>query len=176
MTSSNNIGPIIAASARLGMGYADRMLTGIESSQFSQFAQVGGTVVESNHPCFILGHLSLYAPRIVGELGGDTSSIEPSDVFVKHFNKDAQCTHDPDHSIYPSMDKVVAAFRAGHEKAIETVEQADDGLFIKENPNEGMRGKFPTVGAMHAFYLGGHFMVHMGQMSAWRRMMGLGSA
>jgi len=26
------------------------------------------------------------------------------------------------------------------------------------------------------FYLGGHVMLHIGQMSAWRRMMGLGPA
>ena len=177
MTNSTNaIGNVIAASTRLGIGYADRLLTGVSAEQFARFATVGDAVIESNHPCFILGHLSLYAPRIVAELGGDTSSIQPSEAFVTAFSKDAQCADDPDGSLYPGMDEVVTAFRNGHEKALGIVEQTSDELFHSENPNEAMRGKFSTVGAMHAFYLGGHFMIHMGQFSAWRRMMGMGAA
>ncbi|MCA9137183.1 MAG: DinB family protein [Planctomycetales bacterium] len=177
MTDSNHlIGNMIAASTRLGISYAERLLTDLDADQFARFATVGGTTIESNHPCFIFGHLSLYAPRVVRELGGDTSGIAPSETFDTLFNKDAKCVDDPDGSIYPSMDEVVAAFRSGHQRAIETLEQAADGLFALENPNEAMRSKFPTTGAMHAFYLGGHFMVHMGQLSAWRRMMGLGAA
>jgi hypothetical protein len=29
---------------------------------------------------------------------------------------------------------------------------------------------------VQTFYCGGHMMMHLGQMSAWRRMEGLGSA
>lgn len=172
----HSIGKIIAASTRLGVGYAERLLTDVRPDQFARFATVGQHVVESNHPCFILGHLSLYAPRVVRELGGDVSSIEPSETFDKLFNKNAKCVDDPDGSVYPSMDEVIAAFRAGHEQVLITLEQADDALFQQPNPNEPLREKFPTMGAMHAFYLGGHLMVHMGQFSAWRRMMGLGAA
>lgn len=174
--SKHVIGNLISASTKLGLSYAERLVTGVNADQFARFAVVGGQVVESNHPCFILGHLSLYAPRVVRELGGDASAIQPSEHFDKLFNKDAKCTDDPDGSLYPSMEEVLAAFRSGHEKAIETLEQSADELFLPENPNEAMRAKFPTIGAMHAFYLGGHFMVHMGQLSAWRRMMGLGAA
>ena len=173
--SSHAIGELIAASARLGLGYADRLLADVGTDQFARFASVGDTVIESNHPCFILGHLSLYAPRVVGELGGDASAIQPSETFVNLFNKDAKCADDVDGSLYPSMDEVVAAFRSGYDKANETLGRSGDELFHQENPNEAMRAKFPTVGAMHAFYLGGHLMVHMGQFSAWRRMMGMGA-
>lgn len=174
--SSHAIGDLIAASTQLALGYTDRLLSGVSADQFACFATVGDTVIQSNHPCFLLGHLSLYAPRVVGELGGDTSAIDPSANFVKLFNKDAKCIDDSDGSRYPSMDEVVAAFRAGHEQAIETLTQSADELFHKPNPNEAMRGKFPTIGAMHAFYLGGHVMLHIGQFSAWRRMMGMGAA
>jgi len=167
---------MIAASARLGLGYADRLLTGVTAQHFARFATIGETTVESNHPCFILGHLSLYAPRIVTELGGDAIAIQPSERFVQAFNKDAKCVDDPDRQHYPAMDEVLAAFRNGHEKAIETLEASEDDVFKQSNPNESMRGKFPTLGAMHGFYVGGHLMMHMGQLSAWRRMMGLGPA
>ena len=174
--SNVNIGPMIAASAQLGLGYADRMLAGVNDHNFARFASFGSTVIESNHPCFVFGHLSLYAPRVVAELGGDATSIQPSDRFVELFSKDAKCVDDADGSRYPSIDEVMGAFRSGHEKAIEALESAEDALFEQPNPNEAMRAKFATIGAMHGFYLGGHFMMHIGQLSAWRRMMGLGPA
>ena len=174
--TKHHIGNSIIASTRLGLGYAERLLTDVTADQFARFANVGGTVIESNHPCFLLGHLSLYAPRVVKELGGDASAIEPSDEFDQLFNKDAKCVDDPDGSLYPSMDVVVTRFRTAHEQAIKTLETAENELFYAENPNEAMRAKFPTIGAMHSFYLGGHLMIHMGQFSAWRRMMGLGAA
>ncbi len=60
--------------------------------------------------------------------------------------------------------------------AIAALEKAEDSVFEQQNPNEGMRQKFATIGAMHGFYVGGQFMMHMGQMSAWRRMAGFGPA
>jgi hypothetical protein len=39
-----------------------------------------------------------------------------------------------------------------------------------------MKQLFPTLGSVQTFYCGGHMMMHLGQMSAWRRMEGLGSA
>lgn len=133
-------------------------------------------MIESNHPAFIYGHLSLYAPRVVEQLGGDSTPIAPSSTFEKLFSKDAKCVDDPDGSIYPPMDEITSALFAGYRAATEAVEQAGDEILAAENPNQAMRSKFPTKGAMHAFYLGGHFMVHMGQMSAWRRAEGLGPA
>ena len=35
------------------------------------------------------------------------------------------------------------------------------------------RELFPTLGAVVAFYLAGHVMNHLGQLSAWRRCIGL---
>ncbi|TWT91254.1 DinB family protein [Stieleria varia] len=172
----SNIGPMIAASARLSLGYAERLLKDVREQDFARFARVGSTIIESNHPSFIFGHLSLYAPRVIAELGGDASSVQPSDGFLAVYSKDASCVDDPEGTLYPPMGEVVDALMKSHQLAIETLESADDDLFLQPNGNEAMRGKFPTVGAMHGFYLGGHFMLHMGQMSAWRRAMGLGPA
>ncbi len=174
--SSLNIGNMIVASARLGLGYAERLLKDVTADRFARFASVGGSTIESNHPCFILGHLSLYPARIVKELGHDPSSIVVSDTFDGLFNKDAKCIDDVDGSVYPAMDEVLAFYRSGHELAIEVLQQTDDSVFYGENPNEPMRSRFPTIGAMHGFYLSGHVMMHMGQFSAWRRMVGLGAA
>lgn len=172
----NTIGPMIAASAKLGMNYANRLLKDVSPEIFCSFAKPSGTPIESNHPAFIYGHLSLYAPRIVAELGADASNIQPSERFIKLFSKDAKCANDETCDFHPPMDEILDAFRTGHEAAIQALEAAEDELFKQNNPNEAMQKLFPTIGAMHAFYVGGHLMMHMGQMSAWRRMMGLGAA
>lgn len=158
------------------MAYSERLLAGIPAEQFGKFADFGDRVVESNHPAFILGHLSLYPCRVVVDLGKDATAVTPSDNFVKLFNKEAKCVHDADGTIYPAMEEIVKAFRLAYERATEVLDAASDSAFQTPNSNEAMRAKFPTTGAMHTFYMGGHFMVHMGQLSAWRRMMGLGAA
>jgi len=172
----NTIGPMIADSANLCIGYAQRLLQGIQANQFGSYARVGDSIIESNHPAFIFGHLSLYPVRVVGELGGDTTSVQPSDSYQELFSPKARCQDDPEQSIYPAMEEITDKFFAGHAQAIEMLSSADDAAFQVENPNEKMRAKFATLGAMHAFYFGGHLMIHLGQCSAWRRAMGLGSA
>jgi hypothetical protein len=64
-----SIGNIIADSLQLSVGYAERLLQGVSAAEFARFARVGGVVVESNHPAFIYGHLSLYAPRVLWQIG-----------------------------------------------------------------------------------------------------------
>ena len=74
------------------------------------------------------------------------------------------------------MEEVVERMLRGYRQASEVLRSAEDGLFLQENPLERLRGKFPTVGAALGFYVSGHMMMHLGQLSAWRRAMGLGPA
>ncbi len=173
---AQNIGNMIAASCSLGISYADRLLTDVQPEHFARFACPGGVMVTSNHPAFIFGHLSLYAPRIVEQLGGNVDAARPPKNFECLFSKDATCQDDPNGTIYPAKDIIVDTFYTGIRAALEILHSTDDELFRQENPTEGpLRDRFPTLGAMHAFYVSGHMMNHFGQMSAWRRMMGLGA-
>lgn len=172
----SNIGSMIAASADLGLVYAERLMKDVTPEVFPRFASVGGQVIQSNHPAFIYGHLSLYASNVITQVGGDASSVMPDKTYVELFSKDAQCVDDPQCDIYPPMDEVTKFCIDGYRAASAALRDADDDCFRAENPNEGMRAKFPTKGAMLGFYVGGHFMLHMGQLSAWRRAMGLGPA
>ena len=81
---TKNIGPMIAASARVGLGYAERLLGDVPDDKFGAFAKVGNGQIKSNHPAFVCGHLSLYAPEIMKGLGHETSgSSHP--ILTKHF-------------------------------------------------------------------------------------------
>ncbi len=170
------IGPMIAASARLGLGYAERLLKDVRPDRFARLARIGDTVIQSNHPAFIYGHLSLYSPRLMDGLGVDSSAFAPTAKFQELFSKDATCVDDPDGSIYPAMDEITSALLDSTRAAADALEVAVDDIFHRENPNQSMRDRFPTLGAMLGFYMGGHFMLHMGQMSAWRRAERLGPA
>ncbi len=174
---TENIGKIIAASCSLGMVYTQRLLKDVSSAQFARLASPGGQTVFSNHPAFVLGHLSLYPSRIVEQLEEDASAIQPPERFYCLFSKDATCQDDPDGTIYPTMDAVVDRYYTGYQTAIELLRRSPDDKFLRPNPAEGpLSETFPTLGAMQAFYAGGHLMAHLGQLSAWRRMMGLAAA
>ncbi len=171
---SRSLGNVIGDSLALSLGYAERLLKDVRPDQFARFASPGGQVVESNHPAFVYGHLSLYAPRILQQLGHEAAEIP--DQYQQVFAPTATCADDPSGSVYPAQDDITTRFFDGYRAALEALRNADDGEFQKPNPLERMIDKFPTVGSMHAFYVGGHMMIHMGQVSAWRRMMGLGAA
>jgi hypothetical protein len=172
-----SLGHIIADSLQVGLAQAEKLLHGVTPEMFARFGRPGGCVVESNHAAFVLGHLSLYAPRIVEHLGGDAKAVAPPENFPALFSRDARCQDDPEGTIYPPMSEVTEAFFRGYRAALSALRSAPDDLFQQPNPLPGRLAElFPTLGSLHAFYVGGHLMGHLGQMSAWRRMHGLGPA
>jgi len=174
---SRSLGNLIADSLELGLRYAERLLDGVTAENFSALANTGRTLIQSNHPAFIYGHLSLYAPQIIAHLGGDVSQAGVPDGFETLFSKDATCQEDRDGKIYPAMDTVTGCFFDGYRASVEMLRTVDDEVLQQPNPSPGkMASMFPTVGSMLNFYAGGHLMTHLGQMSAWRRMSGLGAA
>lgn len=171
------IGEIIADSCDMGVRYAQRLLKDVAAEDFGKFARPGGQVVVSNHPAFVYGHLSLYPERVIKDLDQDGSSVAASEEYQKLFSHEATCQDDPDGKIYPAKDELVERMIAGYEKASEVLRASDDALFTRENAAEGrMKELFPTNGSALGFYVGGHVMIHIGQISAWRRAMGLAAA
>ena len=149
---SHTVGNAIADSLEHSLRYVDRLLVGVTPAQFARLATPGGVTIQSNHAAFVLGHLSLYGPRIVEHLGGDVAAVTPSPKFVEAFN---------------------ATYRA----TLPVLRSADDVLMAQANPSGGrMAELFPTLGSMLTFYAGGHVSMHLGQVSAWRRMLGLPEA
>ncbi len=172
---ASSLGNVIAESLQLSLSYAERLLKDVSATQFGRFARPGGQVVESNHPAFVFGHLSLYGPRILTQLGKSSLAVPAG--FDSLFSKDAKCVDDVSGSIYPAMDVITGSFFEGWRAAADALRAASDAALQQTNPMEGrMRDMFPSLGSMHNFYVGGHMMMHLGQVSAWRRMSGLGAA
>jgi hypothetical protein len=171
------IGNIIADSLQLGLSKTRGLLVGVTDEMFARFASPGGVAIKSNHASFVLGHLSIYPARIIEQLGGDATALKLPESFVEVYSPTAKCLDDAEGTIYPPMQEVVDRFFAGYEAALGQFRASDDELFLRPNPTGGRSTElFPTIGSMHAFYAGGHIMLHLGQLSAWRRMSGLGEA
>ena len=171
---SRSLGNVIADSLELGLGYAERLLADVKPDRFGRLASTGRSPIQSNHAAFICGHLSLYAPEIVKHLGGDLSNLQTPNGFEAVFSKDATCQDDPEGKIYPPQEQVTQFFFDGYRAAAAELRQAPDQVLQEPNPSSGaMAQRFPTVGSLVAFYASGHLMLHLGQLSAWRRMIGL---
>ncbi|MBZ0172257.1 MAG: hypothetical protein K8E66_07760, partial [Phycisphaerales bacterium] len=60
---------------------------------------------------------------------------------------------------------------------VERIKSWTDDRFNARHALEGRIGEvFPTLSQLTNFILLGHSMMHLGQMSTWRRAIGLGSA
>ncbi len=165
----------IADGLRLSIAHARQLLDGVPADQFARFAAPGGTPIVSNHPAFIYGHLALYAPRVVEMCGG---SPEPApEGFEALFANGVECVDDVDGTVYPQQDVITGAFFDAYDAALQAIRKAEDAVLDQPNPLGGtLVERFPTIGSMCSFMSCGHLMLHLGQMSAWRRMQGLGPA
>jgi hypothetical protein len=167
-------GEMIADTANVSQLYARRLLVGIPVDRFARFAAPGNQTVESNHPAFILGHLSLYPFNVIKLLDGDTATVQPSDRFSALFSKDAKCRDDAHGIIYPSMQEVSDVFFSTYEISLTAIRGATDAQLAVENPvDTPLKRICRTLGSMLAFYLTGHVAMHLGQLSTWRRMEGM---
>ncbi len=168
------IGSILAAQARLGMLYADRLLKDIPADRFARLARPGGVMVQSNHPAWVLGHLCIYPVQVCELVGSPTPDAVMPPKYAELFKNGVECRDDERGDLYPPMAELIERFTRSYTAAIATAAAAADAVLLRPNPAEGrMRELFPTVGAAIAFYIGGHVQQHLGQLSAWRRMQGL---
>ncbi len=168
------IGPLLASTAAVTLAYAERVLKGIPAEQAACFARPGGVTVQSNHPVFILGHLSLYPARVLAHLGQGPGAAGVPAGWDDRFRNGVECRDDPQGHIYPRLAAVSEFFFRSYAEAARAISAAHDEVLLAANPSEGrMRELFPKLGAMLSFYLSGHPQQHLGQLSAWRRAMGL---
>lgn len=163
--TASQLVPVASAS----MWFATRVLDGIGPDIFARKPKG----VDCSSPAFIIGHLSLYPDKIL-ELIGRGELAKPDERFTKLFEGGAECKDDPNGTIYPSMDEIVTHFRTRYELLIGQLDGIDPALLDQPNPVESRRELLPTLGAMITFLLTGHMMMHLGQISTWRRCMGLG--
>ena len=176
MTTTINAGTHMISAATRSLGFGLKLAEDIPSADFGRCPVLDGKAIEANTPAFVYGHLALYPARVIELVGGDASGIEAPEAWTEWFKAGAACQNDPSNSLYPSKDELVGHFEKGTRAAMDAVAAADADVFAKIMPIERYREAFPLVGDGVNFLLNAHTMMHFGQVSFWRRCMGLGSA
>jgi hypothetical protein len=121
-----------------------------------------------NHATWQAGHLATVRSAVAGILGATPTVPQP---WGKLFGPGT--TPSTDASIYPSKQELLdthAAAQAAFRKALRA---ASPELLAQPNPIESLRWMMPTVGALGAGVLTTHDCLHLGQLSVWRRTLGL---
>lgn len=166
---STTIGPMIASSLALSLRYGEDLIKSIPAARYCEMP-----TKDMNHPAFCVGHLAIYANRVLEMVG--RADLKVSMPFGdEHFKNGAPCVAQDGR--YPAKDVIEGTFFSGWRAVHAALPTVDDAVFARENPAEGrFKEMFPTVGDAVNFLCGGHNMMHLGQISTWRRAAGLGSA
>jgi len=171
---------IVADAAERSQTLAAKMLVGVTPQIFArkpQFVKDGKpTVIDTNHAAFVYGHLALYPARVMTMMKQDGSVFATPDSYTELFKAGAPCLDDAEGRLYPAMDEIVGHYTRNYAGVLAAVRKIDDALLLEQNPDEQRRQFFPTIGHAVVFMLNNHVMMHMGQVSAWRRCYGLPSA
>jgi hypothetical protein len=144
-------------------GYARQLVVDVPDEQLAEQPAPG-----LNHPAWLLGHLTTAADFVLGLLGGKPTAPDGwAAVFAPG------TVPSPERGLYPPKADLLNAFEAAHGALAAAATTTDPALMAKPNPVEPMRARFPTLGDLMAYVLTTHEATHLGQLSAWRRVMGL---
>jgi len=139
------------------------MVKGIPDDDLA--AQPGGQV---NHPAWILGHLSTGRDRL-----GLFLNLPPrlEEGWMEKYGFGS--TPSPNRADYPSKDALLDLYLAGRAELIEAARNTDDTRWSEPLSDDRLRALFSTVGRFTVQALIAEPMFHLGQISAWRRAMGM---
>ncbi len=142
--------------------YCQRLAADITEEQMTEQPLAG-----VNHPAWILGHLAYSADIAVGLLGGE--KIVPAG-WVELFKPGS--TLRASRSDYAAKADLLQAVEDYFRRARSLAASASVEQLSEPSSHPRMKEALPTIQDGIAFLLTGHLGVHLGQLSAWRRMVG----
>ena len=128
-------------------------------------AQPKGVV---NHPAWVIGHLT-HSCELLGEVIGLPRWLPPD--WAGRFGTGSVPI--PAAGAYEAKGTALAILGDAQSRIIRAVERLDDSFLDQPFPNESYRITFPTVRHALTQVLVGHTSMHVGQVTVWRRAMGL---
>ncbi len=172
MVQTGTIASVITAATERVMGLGAGLAKDIDPAKAARMPEG----VNANHPVFVYGHLSIYPQMVMGMLGQEPGDAAVPANYNDLFMHGVECQDDTQGSIYPSLEEVLGHYTRAFTALIEFAKTVDDETLLKDiEGNDGFKDAFGTNGAMLMFLIHNHPMFHFGQVSTWRRVMGLGS-
>ena len=148
--------------------YGANLISDLDDTQMTlQIAPDGKAA--ANHPAWVYSHLNVYIPIIEAIVKGQTFEDPKGHQFGM------QSTPSSDASIYASKEQLAADFDAGHERVAQLLQQAGDDVLDTKIQLERWQPVMPTASVALAYLMLNHENIHLGQISAWRRIQGLAS-
>lgn len=154
--------------AKKNLDYGQRLVSDLDDVAM-QLQPAADPEAPANHPLWVLSHLNAYLPIILAVLAGEAFE----DPKGHRFGMNSTPTSAPDE--YASKVELVEAFVAGHEAVIATLESSDDDVLATPVTLERWIPVMPTAGICLPYLLCNHENMHLGQISAWRRIQGMPS-
>ncbi len=162
---TNELARTIAITTRFMPRLAHLLCDDIAEDKFSSMC---GTSI--NHPAFVLGHISYYAGICVELLGG-TPQFEDGEAELYQIG--VECNES---APYPSKEALLKRFEDRCEFAASFIESCDEATLATSAKDTPFAERFETLGQVASFMLTSHPSFHIGQISGWRRVAGMGSA
>jgi hypothetical protein len=122
-----------------------------------------------NTPAWVIGHLCVVADSAAKMLGLPRTC-------PKEWHQSFGIKSDPAKpTVRPTKAELLACLEAQHARVSEAASRVTEEQLAAPHPYEIVKAMFPTVGELLLHMMTTHPMLHLGQLSAWRRIMGLGS-
>ncbi len=152
----------------LMLDYLKRLVADIDDGQIAKQPSPG-----INTPLWILGHLAISTDYAAQMLGGKPNC--PKEWVEQYGPKSKPIA---DQQPRPTKADLVEAIEAGHQQVTELAKSANaESMSRMHTLDIGVLKEFcPKVGDLVSHLMTSHPGIHAGQLSAWRRQMGLAPA
>ncbi|MBL8892770.1 MAG: DinB family protein [Planctomycetaceae bacterium] len=147
------------------MDYATKLVADLSDEQM--VAQPAGSAAVANHPAWVLSHLNIYLPVMVALIEGRTFADPKGHEFGM------QSKPELGRGRYAAKEKLITEFTVGHEQVIESLRREGEAALNREMTLERWKPIMPQVGIALPYLMLVHENTHLGQLSAWRRIIGL---
>ncbi len=158
--------PYVIKTYQNDLAYARKLVADIPEDRMAE-----QPAPEVNHPAFILGHL-VGTDAFTAQILGIKTPPMPEN-WAKLFGLGAK--PQADRRLYPTKAELLARLEDGHRLVTEAVAKLPAGRLAEPFPMEQMREFVPTLGDGLVFLMTAHEATHLGQLSAWRRVLGFPS-
>jgi hypothetical protein len=121
-----------------------------------------------HHPAWVVGHLT-FTCQLLGGVVGLPEWLPQG--WAGRFGPGSKPSADA--GLYETKDEALAILRDAQERISRAVEGLRDSRLDEPFPDPSYRDVFPTIRHALTQVLVGHTANHVGQLSVWRRAMGL---